>query len=379
MKRVIDDFKYKSVGLKAGPIYGLAAKFRGFRYSPYELTIFCFHTVVPWGGGGEMQAGVGGSEEAVINLSKSLAARGVRVAVFCNCAIEGRFDGVDYIHSWRFEPSDKHNVVVLWRSFELAGRIDCKKLFVWLHNVPEFGEIDQKKISCVDAVIAVSDYHAEILRSMGVINLLIWRNGVDVSFMKQGAKRIRGRCLYTSAPDQGLECLLELWPKVISRVPWATLRAFYGWDGWAYRNSQNPWALEWRAKVENMAGVILENEFTHIPLGEIALEYIKSDLWVYPTQAEETSCISAMKAQVAGAVPVVAGGGALIENINFGDVLKGGDVYMNECLQNRFVDCVVNRILGQDEQERMEMMRVAQSAFDWNATANRVIEDAGLS
>ncbi len=54
----------------------------------------------------------------------------------------------------------------------------------------------------------------------------------------------------------------------------------------------------------------------------VAAEYRAAGIWAYPCSFPETSCISAMKAQAAGAIPVVIPSGALRETIHIGFATK---------------------------------------------------------
>ena len=51
---------------------------------------------------------------------------------------------------------------------------------------------------------------------------------------------------------------------------------------------------------------------------DVARQFLSAGIWAYPTAFPETSCITAMKAQAAGALPVVIPSGAVDETVEFG-------------------------------------------------------------
>ena len=78
---------------------------------------------------------------------------------------------------------------------------------------------------------------------------------------------------------------------------------------------------------------------------QILEETYKSGIWAYPTHFYEISCITAMKCQAAGAIPVVTDYAALKETVGHGckiDVSEA-DIYEKE-IKNKFKDQLIKTL-----------------------------------
>lgn len=106
-------------------------------------------------------------------------------------------------------------------------------------------------------------------------------------------------------------------------------------------------------RVQSVMDERLADKFRHLSQEEVARAYMTSDLWLYPTQFPETSCISAMKAQAAGALPVVSQAGALTEIVKFGKSIQSEKVYFSDTAQERFIIQVVSCLSEDNRAERL--------------------------
>jgi len=184
-------------------------------------------------------------------------------------------------------------------------------------------------------------------------------------------------CIYTSSYDRGLEHLLKMWPDVKKAVPKAELHVFYGWQLFEGFYKNNPASMSWKSDMDKM----MEHDgITHhgrISQPEIEKWYKKCGLWTYPTHFGEISCISAMKAQAWGAIPVVVNYAALETTVKHG-VKVNGDIYDEE-VQERYKACLVNLLKDHKEQEKMRepMMKWAKKKFSWKKVAQQWSDDFG--
>jgi glycosyltransferase involved in cell wall biosynthesis len=126
------------------------------------------------------------------------------------------------------------------------------------------------------------------------------------------------RMCYVSSPDRGLMYLLKHWKEVKEAVPDAELHIYYGFEIYDYIHRNNPAKIAFKKKI--MALMDQEGITYHGRVGhkELAEEINKCGIWAYPTDFTEISCISAMKAQAVGAVPVVTNFAALQETVRNG-------------------------------------------------------------
>ena len=182
------------------------------------------------------------------------------------------------------------------------------------------------------------------------------------------------QCVWSSSYDRGLRYLLSMWPDVLKEVPDAKLIITYGWNLFDAifehgRPAYNPERLAWKEKMNeamNQPGV------TH--LGRIGQQdMIKllehSGIWSYPTNFDEISCISAMKAQIYGAIPVTMSKAALKETVLYGTKLFG-DINDLEVFST-YIEELIGWLKDNERQEatRKVMMPQAKLAFSWRGVA----------
>lgn len=335
------------------------------------VSIVCFHTTVSWWDG-YLPPGTAGSEEAVVEMARALSSLGWKVTVYNNCKRRKLIGRILYKPSWTFNPQSRHDVVVVWRgTMILQSSINASAVYLWLHDVPAPNDLSPLRIRNADKLIVLSDFHRELVWIYSDNRILVSRNGCSHLPSQLRARRSSKRCIYISAPDRGLECLLRMWPQIRNVVPDAELAVFYGWDIWESSNRHNYWAQCWRRKIERMIcqpGVV--SRYERLREDELWVELLSSRLWLYPTEFAETSCISAMRAQMAGALPVTTSAGALPETVRWGNVLDLPDIYSSNAAQRRYVKAVVDLLQEQyDEQVVEEAMCASVERFSWQNTA----------
>ncbi len=161
-----------------------------------------------------------------------------------------------------------------------------------------------------------------------------------------------------------------MWPSILRRVPNATLCAFYGWKDWEFWAARDPSKYGLKRRILallDQPGILAGN--LRIEPQELWNQFRQAGVWLYPTECEETSCMNAMKAQAAGALPIVTGVGALPETVQWGTVIAAKDIYTNAAAQAAFVDAVEEHLLSPDETQRERMMQWALEQFNWRGVA----------
>lgn len=148
---------------------------------------------------------------------------------------------------------------------------------------------------------------------------------------------------YFSAYYRGLECLLDMWPKIRAEVSDATLDVYYGWESWLALEGEDDFYHRMEKKFEELAdeGVTIHGRVSH---GELAKAMQGIQVWAYPTQFSEIHCITALKAQEAECYPVVTNVAALKETVQSGDKINTKRIYMDEYQQEKFVAKVVEAL-----------------------------------
>lgn len=179
------------------------------------------------------------------------------------------------------------------------------------------------------------------------------------------------RLVYGSSYDRGLEHLLNMWGKIKKGCPDAELRCFYGWNLFDVGYKDNPERMAWKAKMNKL---MEQPGITH--LGRISHEALKKEyesagIWAYPTHFGEISCITAMKAQAWGAIPVVIDYAALSETVQYG-IKVDGDIYDQET-KDEYLKQLVSLLNDDKRQEeiRSKMIPWASEFFKWEHVAKQ--------
>ena len=177
--------------------------------------------------------------------------------------------------------------------------------------------------------------------------------------------------IYCSSYDRGLEWLLEMWPEIKKQVPDVTLKIYYGWNLFLFIHTNNPERMAWKKKME---GLMKQDGIEHI--GRVGHEELQkaneeSGIWAYPTDFTEISCISAMRAQIGGAIPVVSDYAALKETVQYGIKVPLDEPYKcrTKEWQETYIKALVDTFKADNEKMRQQMMDWAKKKFAWSSIA----------
>ena len=148
---------------------------------------------------------------------------------------------------------------------------------------------------------------------------------------------------YFSAYYRGLECLLDMWPKIREQVPDATLDVYYGWESWTALQGEDAFYRRMEEKFAALkdSGVTVHGRVSHV---ELAAAMQSIQVWAYPTEFHEIHCITALKAQEAGCYPVVTNVAALNETVQSGDKIESQRIYTDAKAQTEFISRVVDAL-----------------------------------
>ena len=320
-----------------------------------------------------IERGVGGSETAAIHLARGLAGLGHQVVVYADVAETARVDGVEWMHYGWLEQY-RHlacDVFVSSRQPEVA-RKSCpprRQAWLWMHDLHCGPDWEDVIGSCYDRVVCLSEWarakFAAYYPRVDDSKVCVAGNAVDASLFdprrlenfcvepardRQGDEnlqlrpgrqhllywegRLPLRVTYSSSPDRGLDKLLSLWPRIRGhvlsgrwpRVSEAELHVYYGFDTWKKvaqlrgLSGELARAEILMRRIESTPGVVYHGR---VGQAELARSFLMSQLWLYPTDFLETSCITAMEAQAAGCRVVATRCGALSETVAGGWLVDG--------------------------------------------------------
>lgn len=338
-----------------------------------------------WGPWSLNEGGIGGSEEAVVRLSRELTAIGWSVTVYGTPGEKAGIDswggagkGVLWKQYWEFNAKDQFDVLIGWRQPTFFDfKLKARKKYLWLHDRMPKEEFTKERIDNFDKAIFVSQYHSDCdeFGTIPASKKFVSGNGITpADFIQYDGKfkRDPARLIYMSANERGLRILYDIWPDVKKAVPRATLDIYYGWDSFDAINRDNPERMMWKATMQQKAKE-LDGVTERGRIGQDALnqEVFKSGIWAYPSFFPEVSCIGSMRSQAAGAVPVTSDYAVLPAHVKYGEVVPMHDFQPADI--ERYKAALISYMLYPEKQDRIrkEMMDFARKQFDWKNIAKQ--------
>lgn len=317
-----------------------------------------------------MLSGIGGSEEAVIYLSQRLAELGYRVYVFGTPPMGSRHalpqSNPRYV-DLDFKDFPHLDAAIAWRRPYFVHHLKrcAKKVYLWPHDILT-APVWQQEINLFDDVLWLSEYQRKqwISQSGGFARFRkLFGNGIEPAQFHEQRERLNPHsCIYASNYGRGLDVLLDLWPQVKSAFPHATLDIYYGWQDLAQINPQKHDKM--RAQVESYVSLGVK-EWGKVGQENLNRAFEQASLWTYPCTFLETFCITALRAQLSGAVPVVINHAALKETVRHGFKCSHPSEYL-ELLLKALRD--VERI---SMEQRKKMGEFVLQEFTWEKLARK--------
>lgn len=182
------------------------------------------------------------------------------------------------------------------------------------------------------------------------------------------------RVINTSSADRGLQHLLEIWPEVRKAVPEAQLEWFYGFQLFDQFYKNNPASMTWKSRMIELLGQPGVIKHGYLPQSQIKEEMETCGIFAYPSHFQEISCISSIKAQAYGCVPVVMNLAALKENVQFG-IKVNGDIYDEE-VKKIYTEQLIWALQHPEWQEEVRQpMQEWASKITWERVATQWVND----
>ena len=284
--------------------------------------------------------GLGGSESAVIYMSKELTRLGFEVTVFNDCtsddASPGEYDGVRYCSLNDVESSSGFDVVVASRSVAAFAPPEQRKEFKSFIGLPDFTNIMAKSkhkvlwmhdtfcdgdnlieyfinTGRINEIFTLSDWHTSYItncdhgmkRNFDVLkrNIFQTRNGIGIAPEWVDVKnKDPNLFVYNSSVTKGMIPLVtKIWPEVKKRIPDAKLTVIGGYYKFREGSAPDQQQQDWHKLVAehpevNFTGVITQKEISDI--------LKDASYMVYPAAFPETFGISTLEA-LAHNVPLI--------------------------------------------------------------------------
>jgi len=367
-----------------------------------DLVIYCGMTNHVWNPIVAKEKGVGGSEEAVIQLAKRFVKGGYNVTVYCSTpgSQEFNIDGVKWLPFYAWNYRDKQDVLVVWRHPKaLDLQLNADKIYIDMHDVIDTSEFTPSRIKYVTKFMFKSKVQRDMYTNIPDDKCLVIPHGLDIEEFdsQRSIKRNEYLILNTSSPDRSLKTCMEIIRRTYKKLPEdlkpkLKFSQYYGFDVWDSDFENDTQMIAWKEDaIKQMnelkeMGIMTEDSGVRISQTEITKKYLEAGVLLYPSEFFEIGYIGGIKGQLAGCIPfttkVFAQGefnkeGYLVDSVkNYSNwsrnIRDGGDYGVKEDIQiDSFVNGLVDYIKNPEKYSEMRerLIKYAKDNFSWDQTS----------
>lgn len=279
-----------------------------------------------------------GSEIALLNLADQLK-KFYNVYIFGYSVKHNVINEINYRNSNELNEFMCNNLVdimIISRYIHYFIEFENKanKTFIWIHDMciaqhwnnivfPNDAKCLVKNIDHqINGYIVLSEWHKNYILNLYHIDekkIHIIGNAINLHDFDISAKKHKNRFIWTSAPNRGLDKMIECIHEI--------KKIFTDVELFIYRGSD-----EMSDILKNIEGCDYIHYCGKVDNKTIIQKFMESDIWFYPTNWMETYCISALEAQMAGCVCIasdlaglattVSNRGLLYKNINKENIIE---------------------------------------------------------
>jgi glycosyltransferase involved in cell wall biosynthesis len=285
-----------------------------------------------------------GSEIALISACKEFS-KHYNVYVFGKNCQNTLFQGVLLLNSSllnNFIKMNEIDVMIISRyvHYFMEFPIVAKKTYIWLHDVcyhaswngiflPQNGkELVNNIIDKIDGIVCLTEWHKRLISETNNVDpnkitvigycvneeLYISDQNKNPKCDEIIATKVKYRFIYTSEVSRGLQDLVDYFHEIRKIYPKAELfvfrdkKSFHGYEKLLKEINECPY-IHYGGRLEQP---------------ELIKEFMKSDVWLYPTTFTETFCNSALEALRSGCYCIASSVAALKETVgNRGSLIEG--------------------------------------------------------
>ena len=313
---------------------------------------------IPYDGTTVFKQGLGGSESAVIFVSRELAALGFDVTVFNTCNIDhaqpGVYDGVHYRPLEDLKQAHKFDVVISSRtvipfcdvdtlpnlndgralqflSYDLYNNVvkHAQQRVLWMHDTFCLGDQFIEPLAVnnrITDIFTLSDWHLTYVancdhgarRNFEVLKdkIFITRNGAyqHIDEVDINAKD-PNLFVYNASVTKGMVPLVnDIWPIVKQQIPQAKLVVIGGYYRFSESSEPDQQEKDWHVMANDPRNAQLDTDFTGvIPQSKIAEILARANFMIYPAAFPETFGISTIESLLYNTPVITCRFGALEE------------------------------------------------------------------
>ena len=332
---------------------------------------------------------LGGSETAAIQLAEAFAkhpdmfGNRNRVTVFSKCDAPVVVNDVNYIPLEAAQAYIKGadiDILIVSRWMEpLMTPSSAKVILLWNHDLAlkRFSAQIRGVMYQLDNILLMSQFQKkQYLDVYGLPEemLTVIRNGIDLNLFPapMSKKREMGQMVYCARPERGLENLVKsggIMEQLLNDNVPVTLSVAH------YDNTTEQMKGYYNHLWDRCAALPNVNVLGSLTKKQLYDLYSRSWLYVYPTDFEEISCISAMEAMTCGLPFITTPTAALVETLDKdAAIFIDGPASSEEC-QKKFADKIKTLANSPDTMLRMSKAGYKKAtSLTWEPVAKQIID-----
>jgi len=316
------------------------------------------------------RTGIGGSETAHIETALRLAQNGFDVTSYSPIPNQQEeYGGVQWLDLKDANFNDD-GLWIVYRAPQVAEKIKSGRVWVICQDIDYPGEWTKEAVANIQYIYSLCDDHYHFLLNCHPElkdKLRITSNGIKTELINttKVQKRNPKRLFYASSPDRGLINLIDIFKKAVEFDDELELHVCYGLKNITKTAEKITGTKTFIEKINKALDHPKITHYGRLPQAILYEEWLKSGLWVYPTNFRETNCITSMEAQALGAIPICSDVWALKDKVKFGSMISGNTD--DKLIQARYL-LEILRLSNPQIQDmiRQSMMDYAREAYSWN-------------
>jgi hypothetical protein len=327
------------------------------------LVIHLGDTIKVWNPDKLNDSRISGSEIMAVNLAKEFLKFNYRIIIFgsfenskLNINYEGIYDGIEYIDCKYFSEFALTYIidylVVSRNTSNLCYYNNVKNVYLWVHDILPImsgtSKCFQTHKEKFKKLIAITNWQKnKIIENLEIPDEFIYtsRNAINPLRFKKNIDKVPYRFIYSSSALRGLDNLINIFPTIKENYPQATLYLFV-------RNDEVD--NDTMAKIKNMDYVFVNKRLSQ---EELSIEFLKSDIFLYPTNFKETYCITAVEAMASKCLVVT------VDYCGLGEIVKSKGITVPYPIKDN-MDELIRKLFFVLERPHLKTHFI-ETAYNW--------------
>lgn len=274
---------------------------------------FYYDSSFDWNDSDLETRGVGGSQLALIRISREFAKRH-DVTIFNSTSREGVYNGVRYRHYRSFHPDEQWDVFISYRCAFPCPDVNASCKIHWCID-PGDNSVE-KDLPYIDKILTVSPFHTKMMRNIFHIDetkIYEARLGIQADEYRESLPKTKNKLIFCSAPERGLQHVPLIYSLVKRQIPEVSLVITMDYSLWGFELGIETY----RDLFKGLEGV---NYLGKISRRRLVEEQKTSVIHIYPCDGPyEMFCLASMECQAAGTPTVATSQGALSTTVRDGE------------------------------------------------------------